>query len=112
MTKDPNVFLIHILNEITRIEKFIDGYTNEMFYRDEKLYYAVLRSFEIIGEASKKLSAEFRQNHPEVFWRALASTRNFLIHEYYDVDLSEIWRTIHEDLPKLKKQIQDILNAG
>ncbi len=52
MTKDPNVFLTHISNEIVRIEKFINGYTDEMFYRDEKLYYAVLWSFEIIGEAS------------------------------------------------------------
>jgi uncharacterized protein with HEPN domain len=112
MIKNDIIFLEHINDEILRIEKFIESNSIDIFYRDEKTIYAVLKSLENIGEAAKNVSSGFKTKYSNIEWRTITDTRNFLVHEYFDIDLSEIWKTIKEDLPVLKKQIKDILNAS
>lgn len=67
-----------------------------------------LRNFEIIGEASKKISLIFRENHNEIPWKEIAGTRDKLIHDYMGVDIDVIWKTINEDLKILKKILEEI----
>jgi len=69
----------------------------------------VIRSFEVIGEAIKQLSAELRQSHPDIPWRKIALIRDVLIHDYTQVDLDEVWNVVERDLPNLKPRILQIL---
>lgn len=80
-----------------------------MFYKNEILKRAVVRSLEIIGEASSKISDEFKRNHPEISWREMKGTRNKLIHEYFGVDYEIVWDIIKNELPDLKDQIESLL---
>jgi len=72
--------------------------------------FAVARALEIVGEASAKLSEDFRAGHPEIDWRGLKSMRNLLIHEYAYVDGEEVWKACQNDVPDLKAKIQSIVN--
>jgi uncharacterized protein with HEPN domain len=71
----------------------------------------VLRNFEVMGEATKRLSAAVRDAHPEVPWRQVAGFRDVLIHDYFGIDLDEVWGAVQSNLPELKQQITDILQA-
>jgi uncharacterized protein with HEPN domain len=100
--------LLHIVEAIDRIEKYARrGW--EAFRHDELLQAWVVHHVEIIGEAVRGLSDEFRSEHPEVPWREAMQMRNILVHQYFRVDLEEVWATVERDLPKLKQQIQVIV---
>jgi len=77
--------------------------------RDETLKRAFLRSLEVIGEATKNISMDFRRDHPHIKWRELAGLRDKLIHEYFGVKWEIIWDVIENLVPNLKEQIETIL---
>jgi len=106
---DNTVYLYHILDSIRKIEIYIDDYSFKEFISDEMALDAVLRNFEIIGEASNNLSDDFKENNAEVDFRSAVSIRNRLIHGYDDVDLEIVWNTVKEDLPQMEKLIKKIL---
>lgn len=70
---------------------------------------AILRRITIIGEATKRLSKEFRTQHPSIPWKAIAGMRDVITHDYDEVDLDEIWTVINEDLPKLFNYIKTLV---
>ena len=70
---------------------------------------AIIRRLEIIGEAVKNLSALFRAKHPDVPWKKMAGMRDILIHEYFDVDLALTWKVIKHELPKIKKELAELV---
>ena len=108
MTKDPRVYLAHILECIQKIERFtVDG--EDRFLGDALVQDAVLRNFEVIGEAAKRLDDAYRSAHPEIPWRALAGLRDVLIHQYEGVDLEKVWAIVEGDLPGLRKAIAALL---
>ena len=76
----------------------------------EKIF-AVTRALEIIGEAANHLAPQFRTRHPEVPWQDMIGMRNVVVHGYFGVDIDVIWRTVQEDVPMLKRQVQQILNS-
>ena len=98
-----------ILEAIARIQQYVEGLTFEQFQADQKTVDAVVRNLEIIGEAVRHLSASQQGLPGETPWADIAGMRNILIHEYFGVDLTIIWHTIVEDLPKLKVQVQGLL---
>ena len=108
MTKDPRVYLAHILECLRKIERFTaEGRTR--FSQDAMVQDAVLRNFEIIGEAAKRLDDSFRGAHPQIPWRALAGLRDVLIHQYEGVDLGRVWTIVEQDLPGLRASISALL---
>jgi uncharacterized protein with HEPN domain len=108
MTKDPRVYLAHILECADRIERYV-GQDREAFLRDTMVQDAVIRNFEVIGEAAKRILEQFRVVHAEIPWRLMAGFRDVLIHDYEGVDLERVWRIAQEDLPAVKTAIARIL---
>jgi uncharacterized protein with HEPN domain len=88
---------------------FVDGMTYADFAKDEKTQYAVIRAIEVIGEAAKMIPDDLRGMYPEIPWREITGTRDKLIHGYFGVNLSVVWRTIQEDLPSLAEQLRTLL---
>lgn len=106
--KDDRLYLIHIWECIQRIESYaIEGKSS--FLASNMIQDAIIRNFEIIGEATKHLSPELKQSHPEIQWRGLAGFRDVLIHNYMGVDLVEIWNIIENELPHIKSSLKPVL---
>jgi len=102
-------FLQDILDAIAAIERFTAGMNVDELEQDEKTLFAVSRAFEIIGEAVKNIPETFRAQHPEIPWKAIAGMRDKLIHNYWGIDIQVLWKTIHQDLPRLKVMISNAL---
>ena len=107
--KNDRVYLRHILDTISDIEKFVQGISEQEFSRNKEKQYAVLRALEIIGEASKNLSREMKDENSAIDWRNIAGMRDKLIHAYFGVNLPLVWETVKNDLPQLKKQASKML---
>jgi len=88
---------------------FTRSMTKDAFFDDVKTQSAVLHQLMIIGEAVKRLSSEFRAQHPGVPWSLIAGMRDHLIHAYDAVDLEEVWKTASVDVPGLLAQIEPLL---
>ena len=102
-------FLNDILESIEKIELFTEGMDFEQFKNDDKTTYAVIRAFEIIGEAAKEIPTEIKEKYPKVPWKEMGSMRDKLIHAYFGIDLEVVWRTIHEDITELKPLIKEVV---
>jgi len=106
-------YLGHILEAIKRIHLYVENMTEVQFLKDAKTQDAVIRNFEIIGEACRNIDSQhpkFTQIHPEVPWGVAYEMRNALAHGYFKVDLEIVWTTIHHDLPSLAAQIDELLS--
>jgi len=108
MKRDPRVYLAHIFECLQKIERFTAG-GRDVFFKDEMVQDAVLRNFEVIGEAAKRVDDEYRAAHPEIPWRSLAGLRDVLIHQYEGVDLERVWAIVERELPSLKAAIAALL---
>ncbi len=110
MKKDNLLYLRHILEAINNIEEFVKDVVDlSNFIKDKKTKDAVLRNLEVIGEAAKNLDEEFINNNTSVEWNKIIGMRNFIIHEYFGVDLGIVWETIKKDLPLFKVEIEKLL---
>lgn len=109
----PN-YLEHIVEAIERIDRYVSNMTEVAFLQDEKTRDAVVRNFEIIGEAAHNVAhyhAAFAEAHPEIPWELMYAMRNRVAHGYFQVDYEMVWKTIHTDLPKLHPLVRNVLNT-
>lgn len=109
--RSDSLYCRDILEAGAAIRSYVEGIDFDAFVQDRMRYSAVIREFEIIGEAVGKLAAELKQAYPDVPWQDIKDFRNLLVHEYFGVDLEIVWNTIHDDLPILTEAVQAI-NKG
>ncbi|MGE5401908.1 MAG: DUF86 domain-containing protein [Ignavibacteriales bacterium] len=106
--RNDTEWLKDILDEIGLIEKYsVQG--EKVFQKDELIQTWMVHHLQIIGEAAGKLSEHLRQKYSSIQWRDIISMRNFIVHQYFGVDLEEIWNTVIYDIPVLKNNIIQIL---
>ena len=110
MSKEPVEYLKHIQDESLYLLSLMEeGLTKEDFLKDWTLKRAVVRSLEIIGEAAKKIPADFKVKWDMVRWKDMAGMRDRLIHDYIGVNYSIVWDVIKNKIPELHKQILEVL---
>lgn len=109
MKKDNLVFLKHIIDAITRIREYTKSMSRDNFMKNHLVQDAVIRQIEIIGEATKRLSNEFKSRHSDVPWKDMAGMRDKLIHDYLGVDVAAVWDTVIEDIPELLNQLNKLV---
>jgi uncharacterized protein with HEPN domain len=102
-------FLSDIQEAIRRAMDYTAGMVYDAFLSDNKTQDAVIRNLEIIGEATKNLSAELRAKYPDVPWKSMAGARDRLIHDYFGVNLDIVWEIVTIELPKVISRLDKIL---
>ena len=107
--RDFRLYCEDILDSSNAVLEFVNGLSFEDFCKDRKTYSAVVREFEIIGEAVGKLPDELKQRRPDIEWQDIKDFRNLLAHEYFGVDLEIVWKIIMDDLPVLLAGIKEIM---
>lgn len=107
--RDPEDFLIDILDSIEKVESFIEGFEFEDFSIDDKTIYAVILALEIIGEATKNLPDSLKKRHPEVPWKDMSGLSDKMVHGDSGLDLEAIWNIAEEDISSIKPLVIKIL---
>ncbi len=110
MIRQYRDYVADIVDAIEKVESFTKGMTFETFEKDAKTTFAVIRAFEIMGEAVTKIPSSVRNKHKNIPWKEMSGMRNKLIHEYFGIKPRVVWKTIKQDLPKVKPYLQAILN--
>lgn len=111
MLKNDFAYIDCIKDCINKIKKYVTNIAFDEFNQNEMIQDAVIRNFEIIGEASKKISANFKQSYFEIPWKEMAGMRDKLIHDYLGIDVGVIWKTIEYDIPVLEYELNKINEA-
>jgi uncharacterized protein with HEPN domain len=104
-----DIYLEDILKSMLRINEYIDGKKLTDFKQNYMLVDAVIRNFEIIGEASKNIPSAFQKKYPEIPWKKMYGLRNLISHEYFGIDYEMIWEIASVSLPQNIKDLQKII---
>lgn len=103
--------LIHILESIERILTFAERKSKEELEADTLKFFGIVKNIEIIGEASYKLTSAYKTKYHEVPWEAISKMRHVLVHDYYQIDVDQVWNVINTDLESLRAQIENQLHT-
>lgn len=110
MKKTPLVYLCDIVDSAEKILEYLDGMEKDRFELDTQRQDAVIRRFEIIGEASRSLGEKFRAEYEQIPWKRMVGLRNILIHEYDEVELEEVWKIYESgELQGLIEEVEKIV---
>ena len=106
--RDDRLLLMDIQEAGEKIIRFTIGYTFETYLQDERTKDAVVRNFQVIGEASRHLSDKLMKEHIDIPWQKLISFRNILVHQYFGIDHELVWQIIHSYLPETVEKIKQL----
>ena len=106
--RDSKLLLADILESIEKIKKYTSGLSYDTFIDDSKTLDAVIRNFEIIGEAANRLPEEFKDKYSTVDWFRIIGFRNRIVHDYMGVDYKIVWTIVQKDIDKLSADIENI----
>jgi len=109
MLKNDELRIRHIIDAAEEAIAFCSNRSRQDLHQDRMLNLSLVRLLEIIGEAARGISPEFRNSHPEIVWKKMAGLRDRLIHGYFDVNLDVVWETITEDLPPMVAKLRNIV---
>lgn len=101
--------LLHILDAIVEIESYIKDKSLNDFLNNSMMRFASIKQIEIIGEAANLITKEAKEKFTEIEWSQITGMRHVLVHEYFGIDENLVWQVIINDIPVLKKKVQEIL---
>lgn len=102
--------LAHILEAINEIENYLEEVDYATFERNSMMKFACIKQLEIIGEATHHVTQVIKEKYPNIEWLQIVGLRNFLIHEYFGVDIKVVWDILNTDITNFKLQIQEIIS--
>ena len=108
MERTLEQFKDDILTACDKITDHIKGFTFETFLKDNKTFDAVMLELIVIGEAATHFPDEIREQNPQIRWKSIVGLRNFMAHEYFEIDPKRIWNTATIHVSELKKQVGDL----
>ena len=111
MKRDSKLFVKDIIDAMQSIEKFIGKMSLDELQEDEKTSSAVIRKFEVIGEAAKYMPKKLKDKHKDIQWKSMAGMRDRLIHAYFGIDYKLVWAAIKTEIPKLKPKLKKLLSS-
>ncbi len=109
MRRDYTLFIKDVITQMEDVESFVKDMSFEEFVADKKTVNAVIRSIEVMGEATRNIPKFIREKYPEIPWRDMAKMRNRLIHVYFGIDLDAVWKTVKVRIPAIKPLIWKVL---
>ncbi|MCE6990982.1 DUF86 domain-containing protein [Dyadobacter sp. CY323] len=104
--RNPQLLVADIMESGLKILQYTEGLSFEDFLNDNKTVDAVIRNFEIIGEAANRLPDEFKDLHPEIDWHRIRGFRNRIVHDYFGIDYSIVWEIRNSFLPEIIKRLE------
>lgn len=108
--KDDLVYIGHMTDTANKAIGFIKGVSREDFDNNELLRLSLTHLLQVIGEAARRVSLDFRASHPEIPWKAIVGMRSKVVHDYLNVDEDVVWDTVQNDLPPLVTKLAKILS--
>ena len=109
MSRTISIYIKDILQNMDDAVEFIQGMSYEQFVADKRTLNAVLRSIEVVGEATKNIPDEVRTRYPQVPWKEMAGMRDKVIHSYFGVDRETVWLVVRDSIPAIKPLMQQVL---
>ena len=106
--RDTHLLIEDIIEAASKILQYTKDFSYDDFIADPKTVDAVARNFEVIGEAASRLPEEFKSEHPEINWTRITGLRNRIIHEYFGIDYSLVWKIKIDYIPKLISALEKI----
>lgn len=107
--REPNLLVEDIIESGEKILEYTSNLSFEDFIKDEKTIDAVVRNFEIIGEAANRLPDNFKDNHPEIDWHRIRGFRNRIVHDYFGIDFAIVWNIKNSFLPTLISKFKTLI---
>ncbi len=104
--RDNGIFLLHIASSLEKIAEYLHEIDEEAFSMNTLVQDAVVRNYEIIGEAAKNITDDFRDKHPDIDWKGMAGLRDILIHQYFGIDLINVWNISQTHVPDVLAKIK------
>ena len=108
--REPNLLVEDIIESGKKILAYTSNLSFEDFIKDGKTIDAVIRNFEIIGEAANRLPDNFKKNHPEIDWHRIRGFRNRIVHDYFGIDFTIVWKIKNSFLPTLISKLETLIS--
>lgn len=110
--RDDRVYVGHMVDIANKAIGFVQGVTRENFDNDELLRLSLTHLLQVIGEAARRVSPDFRAAYPQIDWKAIVGMRSKVVHDYLNVDEDIVWDTVMNELPSLVDELERILNSN